>query len=271
MKIKFNYLALLLLVSLTGIAQVGINTTTPRGALDINTTTTGFVYPVVSLVNTTTETITNPNAANIVAGTTVYNNASPSGHDELSVYPGIYVWDGSKWVPQFNKRERAYFEQNADVRTQSTGGAQSIPFDDVTGSPASTFTPTYSGNYLVEVKIHFGAGAVDAPGTNNNNDVNFNAQVGEFDFTFNGSTKTVAIRSYSAENERYFVYDNSASQVRFVVTENLDHGTSYPFTLTCDQEDAEGFVGNGNSGAGQGYITINENVKCTIEFTYIDE
>ena len=39
MSIKYNYIALLLLVPLTGIAQVGINTTTPRGALDINTTT----------------------------------------------------------------------------------------------------------------------------------------------------------------------------------------------------------------------------------------
>lgn len=270
MKIKFNCITLLLLLSLSGIAQVGINTTTPRGALDINTTTTGFVYPVVSLVNTTTETVTNPNAANIIAGTTVYNNASPSGHNELSVYPGIYVWDGSKWVPQFNKREIAYFEQNADVRTQSTGGAVSIPFDDVTGSPASTFTPTYSGNYLVEVKIHYGAGAVDTPGTGSSG-LNFNVQEGDFVFTFNGNPKSVDIRSYSADNNYYSAYDNSASQVRFVVTENLTHGIPYPFTLTCDQEDAEGFVGNGNTGTGQGYITINDNVKCTIEFTYIDE
>ncbi len=84
-------------------AQVGINTTTPRGALDINTTNTGFVYPVVSLASTTTETVTNPNAANIIAGTTVYNNVSTNAGED-SVYPGVYVWDGSKWIPQFNKR-----------------------------------------------------------------------------------------------------------------------------------------------------------------------
>ena len=225
----------------------------------------------MSLLNTTTETVTNPNAANIVAGTTVYNNASPAGQGAISVYPGIYVWDGSKWVPQFNKREKVYFEQNADVRTQSSGGTVSIPFDDVTGSPASSFTPTYSGNYLVEVKIHYGAGQVDVPNTSNDNDVNFNVQEALFDFTFNSNTKSVAIRSYSAANDRYSYYNNSASQVRFVVTENLVHGTPYNFTLTCDQEDAEGFVSNGNSGTGQGYVTINENVKCTIEFTYIDE
>src|SRR5690606_7480825 len=89
----------LAIFTIVGYGQVGINTTAPNGALDINTSTTGFVYPSVALTDVTVKTITNPNplvATGIVAGTTVYNtNTNTPATVANSVYPGIYVWNGN--------------------------------------------------------------------------------------------------------------------------------------------------------------------------------
>lgn len=272
----------LLLFSTTVFGQVGIGTNTPKGALDINSTNAGLVYPVVNLVDINTPTISNPNGGGpLLAGTTVYNNVT-SGTAENRVYPGIYVWNGDlitpKWIPQFSKRDQKLFLQNADLRTLSTNTPekQVIPF------PSTSFTPKYSGRYKVEVKVHYAGGAVDVPpasssgGQQNRDWVNFNAQKGKFEFVFNSKTKTFDIQSYSADNRRYspYTYTNAASQLAYVTIETLTQGTPYSFALTCDQQAAEGFIDNGNGGSGgsgRGYITLNGAIKCLVEITYIGD
>lgn len=259
--------------------QIGIGTNTPEGALDINSTTSGVVYPIVSLTSAAVETISNPNPANapnLELGTTVYNSSTVS-LGANSVYPGIYVWNGSSWIPQFSKMDRRLFEQNADLRTLSTNTPekQVIPFS------SNSFTPKYSGKYKVEVKVHYAGGAVDVPpasgsgGQKNRDWVNFNAQKGKFEFVFNSKTKTFTIQSYSANNRRYSTYTNAASQLAYVTIETLTQGTPYAFALTCDQQAAEGFIDNGNTGTagnpGRGYITLNGNIKCLVEITYIGQ
>lgn len=78
-------------------AQVGVGTTTPRGALDINSTTQGVVIPSVALVDIITQTAINPQGGSIPTGTIVYNTAT-SGTSPNNVGPGLYFWNGTRWV-----------------------------------------------------------------------------------------------------------------------------------------------------------------------------
>ncbi|MFI0491750.1 MAG: hypothetical protein ACH345_09650, partial [Flavobacterium sp.] len=80
-------------------AQVGIGTTTPRGAFEINSTTNGFIPPQVALTSTSTSApVVNPQTAGApIAGTEIYNTAT-AGSGGTAVTPGYYYWDGSLWV-----------------------------------------------------------------------------------------------------------------------------------------------------------------------------
>jgi len=75
-------------------SQVGIGTTTPRAALEINSATTGFLTPQVPLTITTVSApVVNPTGAAVLAGTIVYNTATAN-----DVTPGYYYWNGTVWV-----------------------------------------------------------------------------------------------------------------------------------------------------------------------------
>jgi|SRR5690606_9858780 len=257
-------------------SQVGIGSSSPKGALDIGATNAGLVYPIVALSDVNTETISNPNGANIVTGTLVYNsNTSSNGVN--SVYPGLYFWNGTKWIPQFGKKDNKLHYQNGNLRTQSniTGGDQSISFDE------SSFNPKYSGVYKILVTVHYGGGELDNP--SNPQYVNFNSEEGVFKFSFNETTTTFKLKSFSGKNnDRLFkggsgspqkVYTNQYNQTSVTIEETLVAEMPYPFTLTFNQETAPGFIndGNGSASAGRGYIFINDNLKCTVEFNYVGE
>jgi hypothetical protein len=88
------------LLSLSSIhAQVGIGTITPRGALEVNSTTNGLVSPQVALTATNaTAPVVNPQTAGApIAGTIVYNTAT-AGAGATAVTPGYYYWNGSAWL-----------------------------------------------------------------------------------------------------------------------------------------------------------------------------
>ena len=73
-------------------AQVGIGTTTPNisAALEISSTTSGFLMPRVALTSTAdTATITGAEATGLM----VYNTVTIA-----DVVPGFYYWDGAQWV-----------------------------------------------------------------------------------------------------------------------------------------------------------------------------
>jgi len=75
-------------------AQVGVGTTTPEGALDVSSTTNGFIPPRVALLTSlTTPTITNPQGGALVRGTMVYNTTNGSGFT-----PGYYYWETTPTV-----------------------------------------------------------------------------------------------------------------------------------------------------------------------------
>lgn len=94
-----SFCLFLLLSSIEVNAQVGIGTTTPRGAFEINSTTNGFVPPQVALTSVTTASpVVNPQTAgDPVTGTIVYNTAT-AGTEPNNVSPGYYFWNGAAWL-----------------------------------------------------------------------------------------------------------------------------------------------------------------------------
>ncbi|MRT16391.1 hypothetical protein F3C99_05410 [Vitellibacter sp. q18] len=269
---KMGSLALTLCFPFITWSQVGIQTNSPNGALDINSSSNGVVYPSVSLVNINSETISNPNASNLVPGTLVYNESTSSA-DDSSVYPGLYFWNGSKWVPQFNKRDNQLFYQSNSRRVRATSGDQAVSFNN------NVFTPLFSGNYKIVLTFHFGGGEVDP--TTSTQFVNFNSEEGVFKFTIDGNTTAFTIKSYSGKNnDRLFKggsgnpeknYVDQYNQTSYSIEDTFVANTPYTFSITFNAENAPGFISDGDGGNGRGYITISNNLKCTVEFNYVGE
>ena len=90
---------LLMLISAFGYSQVGIGTTTPNGALDINSATNGVVVPNVALTSRAIAApVVNPNGGGLpLNGTLVWNTAT-AGSSPNNVVPGFYYWNGIAWV-----------------------------------------------------------------------------------------------------------------------------------------------------------------------------
>lgn len=79
-------------------AQVGVGTTTPAGALDIASTTNGLIPPRVALTATNVAApVVNPQGGALVPGTLVWNT-NTAGAIPTNVAPGMYYWDGTRWV-----------------------------------------------------------------------------------------------------------------------------------------------------------------------------
>lgn len=85
---------LLFIISLTfnSYAQVGIGTTSPKGALEITSTNDGLLIPRISLSATNIATVNTPTTSELVYNT----NTSAAGPNQVT--PGFYYWNGSLWV-----------------------------------------------------------------------------------------------------------------------------------------------------------------------------
>lgn len=252
--------------SITTYSQVGIGTSTPNGMLDVNSSIYGIVYPSVSLGASNTATpVVNPAGGSLVKGTTIYNtNTTNTGSNDVE--PGIYSWDGTKWVTHFFKRQSELFEQTNGIRPSSSGGF--IDVDNLGVAGANTFIAKYSGTYKIEVKTNFGGGEITIGGS----DVTIAMVEGTFKFIFNGTTYLFTTKSYSAYNNRISGsnhFNNKWKETYITKYVTLTAGSSYSFSLEFDQGDATGFVNSGNSGNGLGYI--GQDIPCFIELTYLKE
>jgi hypothetical protein len=96
MKTKYNMKKLILsaaflVASFATVAQVGVGTTDPKGALEIKSTTSGFIMPQFANL-TTIQAIRKANGSTALdsdeQGMEVYNIAEKK----------IYMWDGTAWV-----------------------------------------------------------------------------------------------------------------------------------------------------------------------------
>ncbi len=90
---------LILLLPFLSIAQVGVNTTTPNAALDIQSTNNGFLIPRVQLTDALDiVTVVNPSGGILAKSTLVYN-IGLSGIAPDNVIDGFYYWNGVRWIP----------------------------------------------------------------------------------------------------------------------------------------------------------------------------
>ena len=91
-------LTLLLVFPFLSLAQVGINTTVPKAALDVESTNNGMLIPRVQLTSTLdATTVVNPNTGPLETSTLVYNIAA-AGTVPNNVVAGFYYWNGSQWI-----------------------------------------------------------------------------------------------------------------------------------------------------------------------------
>lgn len=81
---------MLLQISLS-YSQVGIGTTDPNGALDINSPNDGLLIPRIALTAKNIATVQTPTVSEII-----YNTAT-SGTAPNEVVPGFYFWNGTAW------------------------------------------------------------------------------------------------------------------------------------------------------------------------------
>lgn len=252
------------------VAQVGIGTVTPDGVLDLNddsgTNKYGLVLPRVALTRTDVAApVVDPSPGaspgTLPIGTVVYNTAT-TYFDGYSVYPGIYMWDGVDWINEFPKKNAEIFKQDNSggaLRTITTGSYQNIP-----GLLNRTFTPAYSGTYKIELSINWGGGQLDNLGTGTDVAV----MTGIFNFTFDGVDELFPVHTWSGRHGGGTQYYDIWEQSTTVFYKQLVANTSYTFSLRFDQTVANGFVDNGNSGVGMGWL--GGDIPCTIEFVYLD-
>lgn len=92
---------LILLFPVLSFSQVGVNTTAPKGALDVESATNGVLIPRVQLTSVLDNTtIVNPNTGPLETSTLVYNMA-PAGTTPNNVIAGFYYWNNTaaRWIP----------------------------------------------------------------------------------------------------------------------------------------------------------------------------
>ncbi|MCH9659438.1 MAG: hypothetical protein K0U54_00860 [Bacteroidetes bacterium] len=271
------------------IGQVGINTTDPQGALDINSSSFGMVYPRVALTSSVTAApVTQPDGSAIVAGTVIYNTSNTSlGSNDVS--PGLHVWDGTKWLHQFLKEEYQKIEQTGGCQRTTIRESYSNPTpldaDNIAGITAQTFDPKFSGRYKVEVKTNFAGGEID-PFTSSS-PISLATTEGGFFFSMSGSGVDIDPTSSVFDYTEGWIYTHSYSSHNTIESPNIQNqevehfgvlvyylylmeNSTYTFTLSnCINTGHAYFLNNGDSGAGQGHI--GHDIPCSVEFTYLGD
>ncbi|NND62104.1 MAG: hypothetical protein HKN48_02800 [Flavobacteriaceae bacterium] len=280
-----------LITTLSSFGQIGIGTTTPQGALDMGSSSLGLVYPRVALTSAVSQSpVINPNGGALEIGTTVYNTATTtSGAND--VHPGIYSWDGTRWLTQYYKKEYQKFEQTGGCQRTTIRESNSNPnpsdADNVAGLTNQTFTPTFSGTYRVEVRTNLGAGRIQDFTSGTESEISLATMEGAFFFTMSGTGVDIDPTSSLYDYTEGWSYTHSYSSENDIESPAVEsyivphHGTllyhlyllagnTYTFNVSnCMYTGHAYFIGNGDTGDGRGHI--GHYVPCSVEFEYIGD
>ena len=252
-------------------SQVGIGTLQPEGMLDMQKNNfNGFVFPKAALTSTSIASpVINPKGGSLIAGTAIYNTNTVN-----DVTPGIYLWNGSKWIPQYRREDHQVFEQTPlDQRIALGSKDYNKPTSDwvyVSGlEMGHTFTPNYTGTYKIRVNQQFGAGKVldtVAP-----NKTVMATEEGLFRFKFNGTNYLTYSHSYSMYTANVTggkYYEAFPHDTQLTLYLYLTAGTAYSFSLEFDMFIGGSEFDNPETGDGRGHVGIDK--PCTIEFTLLE-
>jgi len=225
--------------------------------------------PRLALTSTQNESpASNPQGGNIPAGTVIYNTATTNnGSNDVS--PGLYVWTGTQWDPQFDRKEQVMFESVLGIRTEPP--TERIATN-IGGLTNKTFTPKFSGNYKIILSVNYGGGEAKPP---SNGDLNIGHQTGAFDFELAGIHRYIPVGSYSSNYKSGIVPNGNDSKFYAIWHEytwtgfvSFQAGVGYTFNLSFSQDAAPEFLNDG-SGDGRGYIAFD--LPCRVEFIYMGE
>lgn len=136
---------LALFISVLSYAQIGINTLTPNGMLDVNSTTNGFLIPRVALTaNNVAAPVVNPQGGALTTSTLVYNTATVAGINGVS--PGYYYWDGLNWISFTGNNSRDW---SLNGNTSTNDPAVPVTYGTSTIGTTENFVGTTDANDIV--------------------------------------------------------------------------------------------------------------------------
>lgn len=149
---------ILYFISIVGFSQVGINTATPRGTLEVSSSSGGgVILPQYALTGSDDNTtVTNPQGGGLVEGTLIYNTATVTGAN--SIFPGFAYWNGTSWSSIYPNAPRTQVMlRRLTSSTIVTSGSFNFPeevFNNITGASYASDTITLpTGVYIVESNI----------------------------------------------------------------------------------------------------------------------
>ncbi|MGB0147057.1 MAG: hypothetical protein ACPF82_07395 [Flavobacteriaceae bacterium] len=258
-------------------AQVGINNANPQAALDIQSSNSGVVMPRLALTSTLVESpASNPQGAGIPAGTVIYNTATTNnGVNDVS--PGLYVWTGTQWSAQFDRKEHMLYESDLGIRTEPLVGFAAV---NIGGLTNLSFTPSYSGVYKIILSVNYGGGVAKTPNEDgspaSDGDLNIARQTGTFDFELDGVHRYIPVGAYSTNYDSSVGIPTGGDRKFFAIWQeyhwtgfvSLSAGVAHNFNLSFTQDAAPEFVGDG-TGTGRGYIAYD--LPCRVEFIYMGD
>lgn len=272
--LKLRLIALFSFLTISLYAQVGVGTTVPKGALDITSATTGFIMPRIALTATNTSApVTNPNGVTLEVGTMVFNTSTTAG--TYGVIPGLYFWDGVKWVSQAHRSYKTSFTQNSILTVASSAGI----YSNILGLNSKSFIAPYDGEYQIIFSGYLGATPVNKKTTNIGaaKDIDGYAATGFVEGNFRLTVNGTNYDKYSYSVSLYRSGNGSSgsggsdlyelfNEVTIIVTVNLTAGT------TCSLNGAYTGAADDNTTTSSPHVVGSLGAlgnKCLINVAYI--
>lgn len=207
--------------SLSVNAQVGVGTITPKAALDVTSSTTGFLMPRIALTDINVSApVVNPAGGALDVGTMIFNTATAAGTTNpgvSGVVPGLYFWDGSKWVPQFQRGFEKRYVQSADLTVAKSAST----YTNIPGLSSLSFVAPYDGTYQFTFTGYLGSETPVGTVSFTNND--FGWVEGNFRMTINGVdykkySYSVSFYNHASSMQYYQLFNESNVVVKIPLT-----------------------------------------------------